>query len=260
MVLALGAAVVLSVAAVVMLRHHGGSAGGQTEAAVCARLLQQTEDISEASQTGDARVFERLFDPAIVFTSEDGTVAGKKDTIDQTTPAAGPVTRTARVTDWTCRASGDVAATSFVDELTQHVGGAADAGGQTLTFRYRSTEAWRRDVREGTEAGWLLLASETLTLPREPWAEPLLPAILDEYVGEYRASPSLSVTLVRQGDDLLSSTNGAEPLPLRAEVKDVFFVPGHPDTRKIFRRDQTGHVNGYVSRSPGGDVVLTRSG
>lgn len=253
-VIALGAVMLLGIVGVLMMRHRTATGGGQNDAQVCATLLQQTEAISLASQTGDAKVFERYFDPAIVFTNEEGTVAGKKDTVEGTTPATGPVTRVAKVTDWSCHASGDVAATSFVDEVTQPL------GGQTLTFRYRSTEAWRRDVREGTEAGWLLLASETLTLSREPWAVSLPPAALDEYVGEYHAAADVSVKVERQGNDLVSATNGGAPLPLRAEAKDVFFVPGHLGTRKIFRRDDGGHVTGYVSRTAGGDLVLTRSG
>ncbi len=228
-------------------RARAGSA--QTDADVSALLLRQTEEISSASQTGDAAVLARYLDPAVVFTSEEGAVAGKDDTVAGTKPHTGPGTRTAKVTDWTCRRAGDTAATSFIDELTQQV------SGQTLTFRYRSTEAWRRNE----QGEWRLLASETLTLPREPWAVPLEPAALDEYVGDYQGGPELAVKLAREGNDLVTSTNGSPPLPLRAEVKDVFFIPGHPGSRKIFHGDATGHVTGYVSRNAGGDLTLTKS-
>ncbi len=245
-VVAVGAMIVLAVGAFVTLHARSTT---QSDAEVTALLLRQTEEISSASQTGEAAVFERYFDPAIIFTSEEGTVAGKEDTVAQTKPHTGPGTRTAKVTDFTCRRAGDTAATSFVDELTQQV------SGQTLIFRYRSTEAWRRNE----QGEWRLLASETLTLPREPWAVPLDAATLDEYVGDYQGGPELAVKLVRQGNDLVTSTNGSPPLPLRAEVKDVFFVPEHPGTRKIFHRDASGHVTGYVSRNAGGDLALTKT-
>jgi hypothetical protein len=41
---------------------------------------------------------------------------------------------------------------------------------------------------------------------------------------------------------------------LKAEAPDVFFVPGQPRVRKIFLRDASGHVTGFVDRREGRDV------
>ena len=241
-VVVVGSALVLVVGGVLAFRHREPSK--QTDDEVSALLQRQTEELSRAAQTKEAAVLERYLDPAIVYTREDGTVGGKTDIL-----GAPGLTSRGAISDFHCHVVGDVAVTSFLGEVAQPV------GGQTLTFHRRATEAWHRDE----QGNWRLVASETLTVPREPWAEALAPELLDDYVGEYRSGPDLSVAITREGNDLVTSSNGTPPEPLRAEAKDLFFVPGHLGTRRIFRRDAGGHVTGYVSRNAGGDLTLTKS-
>jgi hypothetical protein len=43
------------------------------------------------------------------------------------------------------------------------------------------------------------------------------------------------------------------------ELRDLFFVPGQPRTRRIFTRDAAGRVDGFVDRREGEDVRWRRS-
>ena len=79
-------------------------------------------------------------------------------------------------------------------------------------------------------------------------------ATLDQYVGTYEAGPKLTVKIERQGDGLVSATNGGKTTSLLAEVVDVFFTPGQPRIRRIFERDAAGKIVGFNARHEGHDL------
>ncbi|HEV2676136.1 MAG TPA: DUF4440 domain-containing protein [Aliidongia sp.] len=214
-----------------------------------ALLKRQTQEFSDAGQQGNVAVLDRYLDPEAVFTEEDGSVDHKKDMLDGAAPPPKGVTRTITVTDWSLTHHGNIAVATFVDDQVETI------YGQTLDFKYRSTEVWRK---RGT--AWRLIASQTLALQQDPPAIPLSPADLQDYVGTYRLAADLTVTITLKDDGLVSSTNGGTAVPLKAELRDVLFTPGQPRLRKIFRRDDGGHVTGYVSRREGRDLELTKIG
>lgn len=43
------------------------------------------------------------------------------------------------------------------------------------------------------------------------------------------------------------------------ELRDLFFIPGQPRTRRVFTRDAAGRVDGFVDRREGEDVRCRRS-
>jgi hypothetical protein len=157
------------------------------------------------------------------------------------------ISQTITVTNWVLHRSGDVAVAGFVDDQVIHF------HGQMLNYKYRSTETW---IKRGDS--WKMIASQTLALQKDPPAVTLSADELSDYVGTYALARGFTVTISRSGNALASSTNGAKAVPLQAEVRDVFFTPGLPRTRKIFRRDASGHVTGYLGRREGRDLVLTK--
>ena len=61
---------------------------------------------------------------------------------------------------------------------------------------------------------------------------------------------------VRCGDgDLAVERTGRPVVIYRPETADVFFSPGQPRTRRIFQRDSSGAVTGFVDRREGHDIV-----
>jgi ketosteroid isomerase-like protein len=222
--------------------------GASSDAALSALLKRQTQEFSDAGQKGDAATIDRLLDPDVVFTNETGGIATKKDLVDGATPPPpGAPMRDIQVTNWALRRQGDVATATFIDQLTQHF------QTQTVVFRFQSTETWAR--RPG---GWKMIASHTMNVQVPPPAVTLSAAELEAYVGVYQVDPTYVVTIARGADGLMASANGGAQVPLKVEIKDVLFTDASPNVRKLFQRDATGHVVGYINRRDGVDLVFRK--
>jgi ketosteroid isomerase-like protein len=218
------------------------------DAALSALLKKQTQEFSDAGQRGDAATLDRYLDPDVVFTNETGGIATKKDLVDGASPSANASQRHIQVTHWALRRQGpDVATATFIDSLTQ------DFHGQTLVLLFQSTETWAK-----RPAGWRMIASHTMNVQRDPAAITLPPSALDDYVGTYQLDSTYTVKITRVRDGLVTSTNGSPPAPLQVELKDVLFLPGAPNLRRLIQRDPAGHVVGYISRRDGADLILKK--
>lgn len=216
---------------------------------VSALLKRKTQEFSDAGKQGDAAVMARLLDARVIFFNETGEVATKKDMVEGATPPPKGVETTLTVTDWNCQQYGNVAVASFIDELTGTV------RGRPVHFRFRSVETWLK-----TGAQWRMIGSETLTLPdaNDPPAVILPAAALDDYVGSYAAGGT-TITFTRQGADLMASANGGAAAVQKAAAADVLFTPGSAQVRKIFQRDATGKIVGFVYVTPTQDLVFRRA-
>ena len=60
------------------------------------------------------------------------------------------------------------------------------------------------------------------------------------------------------GDRLLVERTGQPERIFLAELKDVFFEPGRPRTRRIFLRDAQGRISAFVDRREARDVRWVR--
>lgn len=226
-----------------------GAAGAGEVPADVAALARDSQAFSDASASGDAATLARLLDDHVTFIDESGHVLTRRDIVDGASPPPAGVDQTLVQEDFHVSVHGHTAVTSFVDQSTLRF------HGQVLHADYLSTETWIE-----TPAGWKMIQSQTLALQQDPPAVTLPPATLDDYVGTYRAGGDYEMRIVRQGGTLLAATNGGAPVAMRPELRDVFFVPGLPRMRRIFQRDATGRVTGFVSRREGRDVVLRRVG
>jgi endonuclease/exonuclease/phosphatase (EEP) superfamily protein YafD len=224
------------------------SADSANDAELSALLKKQTEEFSQAGQKGDVAVFDRYLDPEVVFTNETGSIATKKDLLESCVPPpANSGEHHIEVTNWVLHRQGDVATATFIDELTQ------DFHDQKIVLRFQSTETWAK-----RETGWKMIASQTMNVQRDPPAIALPVSELDEYVGTYQITPAIVVKIERDDTNLTTSTNGATPIALKVEMKDLLFIPGVPNLRRIFQRDSAGHVIGYISRRDGADLVFKK--
>jgi ketosteroid isomerase-like protein len=234
-----------------LLAFSAWAAGASnSDAALSDLLKRQTQAFSEAGQAGDTVTLAKYLDPDVVFMNETGEVVTKADMVKSTgAPPKAPADRTIEVTEWKLHSQGggQTATATFVDVLTQHF------HGQTLVMRYRSTETWakRRD-------GWKMIASQTMNVQNDPVAVSLPVSDLDAYVGVYQIDPTFKVSIARDLNGLTSSSNGARPVAMKAELRDVFFTPGIPNARRLFQRDATGRITGYIARRDGVDTVLTK--
>jgi len=199
---------------------------------VCASLEKQTQAFSDAGQRGDGAAMASALDPDVIFFNETGERATRADMAGATPPPAGTPARTITTTDWDCKLHGDVAVTSFIDVLQM---------GQPDEMKFRSVESWKKE-----KAGWKMIGSETLTLQQDPDAVELDSKTLDEYAGTYEAAPGIRFTFAHKGNDLVASLNGGGETAQKVQARDIVFTPGHGNTPKIFQRDDSGKITGFI--------------
>ncbi len=214
---------------------------------ISALLRAKTQMFTDAGQNGNADVLKALLDDRVVFFNENGGASTKDDIVAAASPSPAGSGVKMIVTDWQCVVHGDVAVASFIDDQTK------DLHGQIFHAQYRSVETWLHQADT-----WRIIASQTIALQTDPAAVTLPPAVLDQYVGTYQATPALTAVFARTGADLTLATNGAAPVVQRAELRDVVFTSGNPRTRRIFTRDAHGNITGFISRREGHDIVFKR--
>lgn len=233
--------------AAVMLGGHTVSPAAPADGDVEATLRRQTQELLDAITNGSAVVWDRYLDSAATYTTEDGTVRSKREMVGDIRPLPKTISGSIRIIEFTARVHGAVAVTSHLDDERETF------FGHPLHCQYRSTDTWLK-----TPAGWRLIGAQVLALRTDPPAVALAPAALDELVGTYTLSPELSYVIRRVGDGLIGQETGRQPDTLRAETRDVLFVPGRPRYRKVFRRDADGRVVDFAERREAWDLVWTK--
>lgn len=213
-----------------------------------ATLRRQTQELLDAITNGKPDVWDRYLDSAASYTTEDGTIRSKREMVGDIRPLPKTISGTIRIIEFRAAVHGSVAVTTHLDDEheTFH--------GHGLHCQYRATDTWLR-----TPAGWRLIGAQVLALRTDPPAVALAPAALDELVGKYVLSPELSYEIRRDGTVLLGQETGRKSDTLRAETRDVLFVPGRPRYRKVFRRDAGGQVVDFAERREAWDLVWAKA-
>ncbi|MGH8264491.1 MAG: DUF4440 domain-containing protein [Steroidobacterales bacterium] len=221
------------------------SAVGADTAAV---LKTQTQDLMNAVTDGKADVWQRYLAEDALYAAEDGSVKTKAELVKEITPLPKEIWGKLEVADFKAIVRDHVAVTNWVAK--------EDEGyfGQVIHARYRTTDTW-----VSTPQGWQLLASQVIALRDDPPSITLRAAKLDEYVGTYQLTPSVSYVIRREGDGLVGQRTGRERQVLKAELPDLFFVPGAPRLRKVFQRDGDGQITGFVERRESWDIAWRKS-
>jgi uncharacterized protein DUF4440 len=223
---------------------------GETPEDTAAMLQRQTQQLCDAVAIGDAKVWDRFLADDMSYADENGKVKGKQELLSELKPLPKDVWGKIKVTQFQARphGAGIVTVTYVADESEGY-------HGQVIKARYLETDTWQ--WTEGK--GWKLIAAQVNALRDDPPAAKLAAEKLDEYVGTYALTPEISYTIRREGDGLVGQRSGRDPEPLKAEVADVFFVPGQPRIRKIFRRGTDGALTGFVERRETWDIVWKRN-
>ena len=235
-------------AALVLAAQHAAPGSARDED-VPAILQRQTQELLDAITSGSASVWERLLDPRVSFTNEDGELRSKRAMVADIRPLPKTITGTITLTDFKATVHGDVAVTTHVDD--EH---------ETFHGHALHCQCWTTDTWIRTAQGWRLIGSQVLALRSDPPEVELTPAQLDEFVGTYGLAPDLHYEIRRSGAVLIGQETGRTPDTLRAETRDVLFVPGRPRYRKVFSRDGEGRAVGFAERREAWDLVWTREG
>ncbi len=206
-----------------------------------------TQQMLDAVAVGDVAVWRTYIDASALHVDETGTPRTREELLAELHPLPPGLVGRLRVTSIRIEMGDGFAVVTHEDheELSYF--------GQPLTGRYRTTDTWRQ-----TRDGWKIIATQVLALPDDP---PVMHGVLAEgcpYQGEYRLGDARRLTIRCSEAGLVSERQDRPPATYQAEVRDVFFLPGQPRTRRIFLRDETGAVTAFVDRREGHDVRWER--
>jgi serine-type D-Ala-D-Ala carboxypeptidase/endopeptidase len=102
-----------------------------------------------------------------------------------------------------------------------------------------------------------ILFGKKYAIPREYQAIKLAPQALRKFVGQYRLTPRLILTVRRQGDQLLTQVTGQGVMPIFPASKSEFFAKV-VDAQLTFVEDAQGRVTGLVLHQFGRDMPARR--
>lgn len=211
-------------------------------------LRAATQQLLDAIAPGQAGVWDRWLDPAVLQVDENDVVRGKAEILKELQPLPKGLGGHLKVAEFRMALAGDVAVVTHEDDET------LDYFGQLLRSRFRMTDTWHR-----TPQGWRLLGSQVLAVHQDPPAAPLDAATLCGYAGRYVLTPEISATARCDGDHLVFQRTGRADRTFLPELKDQFFEPGQPRTRRLFQRDASGAITGFVDRREERDIHWTRA-
>lgn len=228
---------------------YGASAAGASPvtASTQATLQRATQALLDAVAPGQRAVWERWTDPAFVYVTEDNEVKSRAQMLDDLKPLPPGYSGWIEIRDFRCTDFGSFAVTTYIMDEHESV------EGHELHAFYRDSDTWRRH-----EGEWRLVAAQVYAIPQDPPRGQANPTRLAEYEGVYSLSPTTKLRIHREGDHLLSERDARPTQALLPESGDVFFTPGRPRTRRVFTRGTDGHVNGFVDRREGIDLLWSR--
>lgn len=212
-----------------------------------AELRRLTQENLDAIAPGNVEVWRRNLHDQMLHIDENNVVRNKTEILAELQPLPKGLTGNLRVDKFRMTQEGNVAVVTHED--LEHL----DYHGQPLVSRWRSTDTWIK-----TAAGWKLLAQQTMALLEDPPATTLPGPQLCSYAGIYRLTPEITEAIHCTEGGLLATRPDRPEQTWRPEIADVFFVPGRPRTRRIFTRDSSGALTGFVDRREGLDIRWTK--
>jgi hypothetical protein len=213
------------------------------DAALSAELQARTQTLVDAIASGNKAPWDAATDPALIFVTENNEVIGKARLLKEMEPLPAGLVGSIKVMDYRLQRHGDSAVATYIADET------LDYHGQILKTKFRTTDSWHRQA-----AGWKMVSSMTLAVLGDPPAIALPASALAAYVGRYSLTPAIGYTIRLDGTRLYGKRDGRDESELKAEVLDMFFVPGQPRSRKVFYRDAAGRVTGFGDRREGQDI------
>lgn len=215
-----------------------------TPSAVENDLRQRTQELLDAVAPGRVDVWRRLLHERMIHVDENGVVRGKTQLLAELQPLPPGLEGKLQIASFQVQVHGDVAVATHEEKEDMIY------FGQKLDSRFRTTDTWLR-----TAEGWRLIAAQVLAVPADPPAVRLDAKHLCAYEGVFALTPDVTATIRCRGGELVGERTGRPAATYRPETDDVFFSPGQPRTRRIFQRDSSGAITGFVDRREGHDIV-----
>ena len=213
-------------------------------------ITAQMQEMADALVPGDTKPWDKYLDPYVIYVEEDGSYKGKAEMLKEISPLPKGLGGTIRIQLLSYHEDGDVAIALFRQNETERY------FGQTITAKYLTNTTWRNRTGD-----WKLIAAQVLAEKTDPPAIARAPGELAQYLGTYRLKNSApTYRLAMEHGNLVGTRSGRKPAVWNAEAPDVFFIKGDPRIRRIFQRDASGRITGFVERRESWDIVWDRLG
>jgi ketosteroid isomerase-like protein len=219
-------------------------APADTSEQTTALLRARDQVLLDAIAPGDVKVWDQALAADAVYVDESGAIMSRVEFLKQIVPLSAGASGKLEMSKYEAHISGDLATVIHTDDEQEMY------HGQMLLAQYLTTETWRRDGGE-----WKLYLVHTYAVLKDPPAVTLPAKDLEQYAGRYSGGPDLVYVIKWDGKQLTGGREGGSPKPLQVEVRDVLFVAGQPRIRKIFQRDASGQIMGFVDRREMWDLV-----
>ena len=185
---------------------------------------------------GDRAAFDLIVADDVVMTYANGKVGNKSEAIAEIkAPADASYSLTSD--DVQVRVYGDTAI------VTGRVTEKGTFNGRSLNSQSRYTDVWVR--RNGR---WQVVSAQSTRLPQGPSpataATKTTPNAYDVYVGEYELAPNLVITIMRDGNRLMSELGGRKS-ELVPQSETQFSIPA-ANIRITFVRDANGQITHMI--------------
>lgn len=206
------------------------------------------QELSDAIAVGDAVVWDKYLDAGVIFAEEDDSYKGKADMLKEIAPLPKGLSGQIKIELLSYHEDDAVAVALFRQHETEQY------FGQTIHANYLTNTTWRKRAD-----GWKLIAAQVLAEKIDPPAVALPPKQLAQYAGRYKLKDSQAIYSLKIVDnELIGTRDSRQPATWNAEASDVFFISGDPRIRKIFQRDASGKITGFIERRESWDIVWTK--
>jgi hypothetical protein len=236
-----------AIAIAFLLPSFAGSADQGAVDANTNALRAKDQALLDAIAPGDRKVWDDALAAHAVYVDENGVVMNRAEYLKQLEPLPPGASGTLKIASYSANFSGELATVIHTDDEEENY------HGQMLHAQYLMTETWRRD-----SGAWKLYMVHVYAVQKDPPAINLPSESMAEYAGRYSGGSTLTYVIEWDGKQLKGGRAGKPSSPLEVEVRDVLFVPGQPRVRKIFQRNSSGQITGFVDRREGEDLVWKR--
>jgi hypothetical protein len=224
------------------------SAPVTASASVQDQLRSYDQALLDAIAPGDRTLWDRFLTKDAVYVDENGAIMSREKFLAELNPLPQGSSGHIAIVEYQAAIHGDIALVVHRDDEYE------DYHGIPLRAGYLMTETW---IKEG--ADWRVAMVHAYVIPKDPPAEKTPKKLLNDYPGQYRAAADLVYSVRREGDHLVGQSAKGPAASLLQESPDVFFVPGKPRDKKIFRRDEHDSIVDFVDRREGEDLVYRRT-
>lgn len=214
-----------------------------------AALERISQSLLDSIAPGDPRLYSTYLDSALIHVDENNQVRDKPTFLAELKPLPKGIIGTSKVQDFKATFAGDLAFTTYDDQEM------VDFYGQPIHTRFRITDTWHR-----TEAGWRMIGEHIAAVLKDPPAITLPKEVLCSYAGTYQLTAAIVAQVRCEGDHLVAERPGRPAATYKPEVRDLFFAPGSPRSRRVFLRDASGAISGFADRREGEDAIWQRIG